>query len=104
MNIGHCYGCRHWQPFTDRISRGDASNARKLGLCGKVKCDHDVATRDNANFYATGPDEADPPLEAGHIALVEDLSGCAGLRTAAEFGCLLFEPKPPVFTYWGPDK
>jgi hypothetical protein len=92
---GHCKDCKHWQPFgTLGVSgRGDASDDRQLGLCRKVECDQTVADRDYDKRNNAPLEEADPPLESGHLALAEDLSGYAGLRTAAEFGCVLFEAK-----------
>lgn len=107
--IGYCKDCKHWRSFNDeRVEKprpyawnGEASNQRKLGLCMKVDIDQEVWHRDvDANNKAPLDDE-DPPLEAGHLALAQDLSGCAGLRTDAEFGCVLFEP---TWTTWGTDK
>lgn len=71
-----CKNCKHWRSFMgdDPTSFGGA-DLLKLGFCAAITDGLDVE-----------PNE-------GQLALTEDPSGCSGLRTAAEFGCVLFEAK-----------
>jgi hypothetical protein len=71
-----CATCKHWQPFRPGphpiAPRGPDS--RGLGLCAGIGQEDESHT--------IGLDKAQ----------LTDLSGCAGLRTAADFGCTLHTP------------
>jgi hypothetical protein len=73
---GRCKTCAHWQEFMPRNVLGLA-NEKRLGVCGRI-----IDER-----------EARPTDDEQVLALTEDLSGCSGLRTAATFGCVLWESK-----------
>ena len=70
-----CATCAHWQPFHPGGHSVGPDDARQLGLCSGVGQEREGHTH--------GLD----------MAQVEDLSGCAGLRTAPNFGCLLWEAR-----------
>lgn len=84
---GRCKDCRHWTAFVSkRADPQDPIEKNSLGLCGKV-----VSRR---QFDGEWDDEKRRPIPAKEtLALVEDLSDACGLRTAAEFGCVLWEPR-----------
>ena len=71
-----CATCKSWQAFRPGVGVRANADERRLGLCGKIG------------------QENEGHAEALDMAQVTDLSGCAGFRTAAEFGCVLHEPKP----------
>ena len=75
---GHCASCKHWTAFEqlDRISDATATGVdrRALGLCRAI----------GQERYEV----SDDPSAA--LAQVEDLSDEATLRTAADFGCVLW--------------
>lgn len=84
---GRCKDCKHWTPF-DPKGRGESwrpAVVNKLGLCGQVK----RAEEYEGEHWHEDEAENHPVVET--LALVEDLSGCCALRTAAEFGCVLWE-------------
>ena len=79
---GRCETCRHWVPFEKlesfRLRSQVRGDERKLGLCQAISLKHGKYGVD------------DPPADA--IVLYEDASDyVANLRTAAGFGCVLWE-------------
>jgi hypothetical protein len=91
---GHCKDCKHWSPFNPNETADagvreegyhlDARAANRLGLCGKI---------DDHTRYGFWKNKTTYVVDDVLLAVTEDLSGCSGLRTAAEFGCVLFEAK-----------
>jgi hypothetical protein len=75
--MNRCVECRFWHPFggSSRRVGSDLADRQKLGACGRIS------------------DAFDADRKATHLALVEDMSGCCGLRTDADFGCVLWEAK-----------
>jgi hypothetical protein len=86
--LGRCATCSHWRPFdpngTEKYTDGTVK-ASRLGLCGKVT---------GVRSFERWDEDGDPPCTyVETTAAVEDLSDCCALRTAAEFGCVLWEAK-----------
>lgn len=86
-----CARCRHWTPFEpvgedvrSMCINKAAVPHNRLGLCRRILC---------VREYKGDWDEASGtfgPVK-NTLAAVEDLSGVCGLRTAASFGCVLWE-------------
>ena len=84
---GRCARCRHWTPFDpEQRVNTFAVERNRLGLCGRVVNQSNLVDWDN---YEPG-EHAE--VVAKTEACTTDLSGCSALRTAATFGCTLFEP------------
>lgn len=82
----NCESCKHWDPFKASKHQTDhVADANGLGLCRKVNGLNSYWKRDEDGL----PDEP----ETGVLAAVEDLSDHAFLRTAAKFGCVMWEAK-----------
>ena len=86
---GRCATCRHWESFEAHekkngrdagrhVDTTDATERNRLGLCGKI------LSRREFDAHEAGEQAQETK------ALVEDLSDCCGLRTAADFGCILW--------------
>jgi hypothetical protein len=90
---GRCISCKYWKPFdAERDTLLTLIIRRnRLGLCSKIG---------DAKDRPEPPDEAnwtydDPELEPdGVLAMADDASGLQSMRTAAGFGCVLWEQKP----------
>jgi hypothetical protein len=74
MNI-RCGACRHWESFELMHASQLRGTLKQRGLCARIGQPHEGDAEDNG------------------LAELTDLSGCAGLRTDAEFSCVLFEVK-----------
>jgi hypothetical protein len=74
--LGRCKTCAHWSPFDEERYQYDAIvRHNKLGLCRLIGEAKDSETID------------------GIIAMADDASGLQSMRTAATFGCVLWESK-----------
>jgi hypothetical protein len=84
---GRCADCKHWRPFVPRPATPydpephywRSADRRRLGLCAGI------------GQETEGCDESPPNAERAQCT---DLSDMAAFRTAATFGCVLWEPKP----------
>jgi hypothetical protein len=88
---GRCETCRHWQAFDQKERSSEPwhpTAINRLGLCGQVK----EASEYEAVDWKDNPADNHPAIET--LALVEDMSNNAALRTAANFGCVLWEHMP----------
>lgn len=92
MIDGHCSSCVHWKPFDpERDTFPLRITRNRLGLCVKIGNEKDRNDRAEDDF-AYGDE---PPLQPdGTLAMADDASGLQSLRTAATFGCVLWEKKP----------
>lgn len=88
-----CATCVHWCPLDQDFSGGDYASLRArrnaLGLCKKIGDEKDRS--DPAEDAWTVNDPMLPP--DGTLAMAEDASGLQSMRTAATFGCVLWEAK-----------
>jgi hypothetical protein len=96
--MSQCQSCVHWVPFDggrDDYHAGRLIRANRLGLCRKIS---DAANRDHElpdDMRSNGELVPNPP--DGTIALCIDGSDYVhDMRTAATFGCVLWEPKGTV--------
>lgn len=95
--MGHCDTCKYWRAFEEPGRKPyDVDEivgfTNRLGLCegiGKLREQREPETDDPAY-----PGELSGTPKTGVLAAVEDLSNEGFLRTAAKFGCVLWEPKP----------
>jgi hypothetical protein len=89
--MDRCATCKHWHPFQpgeyDAVQQDDPRVRNKLGLCCRIGMT-DQYRPDYGSRHSLSTYEAKET-----IALVEDLSSECGLRTAANFGCVLHEAK-----------
>lgn len=76
-HCGTCCNCKFWIPFNSNPPHITSPDKYHLGICTAIG-----QPGDNK--------EIDKNLE---LAQVEDMSGCAGMRTAANFGCILYQAK-----------
>lgn len=88
--VGHCKDCRHWSPLSadDRQWEGPCVVRNALGLCAKIGDEQDRESQDEEDWHFG---EVLPP--DGTLAMAADASGMQSMRTAPEFGCVLFEEK-----------
>ena len=93
MIEGRCESCVHWRPFDDEEYAGFESlrvRRNRLGLCAKLGNEKDRV--DPAEDEWTILEPMLP--EDGTLAMADDASGMQKMRTAASFGCVLWEKKP----------
>jgi hypothetical protein len=77
---GQCLTCKHWEPFDEQRRSDFDFTVRKfrLGLCDKIG-----GVKDR---------RWDSPEEE-ILAMADDASDLQSMRTAATFGCVLWEAK-----------
>lgn len=68
LNVLTCKDCKHWNPKP-------RYEGEPFGACERI-----------------GSDSGHVQTEG--MAFIDAMSGCDGLRTAADFGCVLWEGKP----------
>lgn len=94
--MGHCDTCKHWRAFEEPAHGPSGAEdivvfANRLGLCEGIGKLREQRELEEDPVY---PGELSGTAKTGVLAAVEDLSNEGFLRTAAKFGCVLWEPKP----------
>lgn len=84
-----CGTCKHWQPCEepepDEYNRSDPFVFNRLGTCGAIL---------STDEYRGGFDDAGALPAKPTVAVAADASDLGTFRTAAAFGCVLWEARP----------